>query len=142
MAVTLALLLALAALAAGARGWPATLLGLGTGAGARPGGRRRRPASRGLSPEPLYESLAARLEGTALWRLAALLCERAGTRATPAETLLFSAGLGLGLAVAADAGGAPPGAVAAALLVGAAALPVHLLARGLRRAGGDAPALR
>jgi hypothetical protein len=86
----------------------------------RPRPRLPRPA---LGARALYDAVELRLGGTAVWNLLARLGERAGARSSPAETLLFSAGAGQGLAVVAAAAGAQGAPVVLALVLGAAALP-------------------
>jgi hypothetical protein len=100
-------------------------------------GRRRRAGGRrpAAGTEALYAAVEARLGGTAVWRLLALLGERAGARSSPAETLLFSAGAGQGLAVFAAAAGAHGAPILLALVAGAVALPGLLALRAARRPG-------
>ncbi|HEU0335926.1 MAG TPA: hypothetical protein VFR43_05185 [Gaiellaceae bacterium] len=96
----------------------------------RPRPRLRRPA---LGARALYEAVELRLGGTAVWNLLARLGERAGARSSPAETLLFSAGAGQGLAVLAAAAGAQGAPVVLALVLGASALPGLLAVQAARR---------
>jgi hypothetical protein len=95
--------------------------------------RRRRPPAPGA--EALYGAIEARLGESVVWRLLARLGERAGASSSPAETLLFSAGAGQGLAVLAAAAGAQGAPVVLALVLGASALPGLLAVRAARRPG-------
>ena len=130
MALALILVLALAALAIDAERWPTRAelaRALEEGPRRRPNRQRRR-----LELDAIYRLTERRLGGTAAWRCAARLGERAGVRSTPAETLLSSAGAGIGLAVVAAAAGISGPAVGLALLAGAGALPAALHVRGRR----------
>jgi hypothetical protein len=104
------------------------------------GGRaRRRRRTRGPRPalgaQTLYGAVERRLGRSVVWLLLARLGERAGARSSPAETLLFSAGAGQGLAVLAAAAGAHGAPVVLALIAGAVALPGLLAVRAARRPG-------
>ena len=95
-----------------------------------PRARGRRPA---LGAQALYDAVERRLGSRAVWILLARLGERAGARSSPAETLLFSAGAGQGLAVLAAAAGGQGAPVVLALVAGVSALPGVLAVRAARR---------
>jgi hypothetical protein len=132
LTLLLASLLATYAVArSGRRQTPAALeLVLDDRARRRPRPGWPRPA---LGAQKLYDAVEQRLGGSTVWNLLARLGERAGARSSPAETLLFSAGAGQGLAVLAAAAGGQGAPVVLALVAGASALPGVLAVRAARR---------
>jgi tight adherence protein B len=90
----------------------------------------RRPS---LRLQTLYGATERRFDRTAVWSALERLGQRAGVRSTTAELLLFSLGVGLGLAVLVAALGGGFWLTLAALVAGVSALPTLLHVKARRR---------